>query len=76
MLKKWSEKEGFLTDDKKFAVGKSLINPSTFDECIEMKIYYERFNKISRLVLTSDIMEELNKKAYIYTKNNDTTLDT
>lgn len=56
MLKKWSEKEGFLTD--------------------EMKIYYERFNKISRLVLTSDIMEELNKKAYIYTKNNDTTLDT
>ena len=41
----------------------------------EMKKDYECFNKMSQLVLKTDIKEEINKKAYIYTKNNDTPLD-
>lgn len=56
LLKKWSEKEGFLTE--------------------EMKEYYKHFNKISKLVLKAGIKENINKKAYIYTKNNDPSLDT
>ena len=55
LLKKWSEREGFMTND--------------------MKNDYERFNKISKLALKIDIKEELNKKAYIYTKNNEVQLD-
>lgn len=42
----------------------------------EMKKYYERFNKISKFVLEPNIKKEINKKAYIYTKNNDNILDT
>ena len=41
----------------------------------DIKIYNERFNKISKKVLKTGIKEELNKTAYIYTKNNDTSLD-
>ena len=41
----------------------------------DIKIYYDRFNKISKKVLKTGIKEELNKTAYIYTKNNDTSLD-
>ena len=41
----------------------------------DIKVYYERFNKISKKVLKTGIKEELNKTAYIYTKNNDNILD-
>jgi len=41
----------------------------------EMKINYKKFSKHSQIVLTKSFMEEINRKAYIYTKNNDTTLD-
>ena len=41
----------------------------------DIKVYYERFNRISKKVLKSGIKEELNKTAYIYTKNNDIPLD-
>ena len=40
-----------------------------------MKKDYEHFTKISKLILKSDIKEDINKKAYIYTKNNEATLD-
>jgi len=41
----------------------------------EMKTNYKTFSNNSQIVLTKSFMEEINRKAYIYTKNNDTTLD-
>ena len=41
----------------------------------EMKSNYKSFSKSSQISLTKTFMEEINRKAYIYTKNNDTTLD-
>jgi len=41
----------------------------------EMKTNYKSFSKHSQIKLTKAFMEEFNRKAYIYTKNNDTTLD-
>ena len=41
----------------------------------EMKTNYTSFSKTTQISLTKDFMEEINRKAYIYTKNNDMTLD-
>ncbi len=41
----------------------------------EMKTNYKSFSKNSQISLTKAFIEEINRKAYIYTKNNDTTLD-
>ena len=41
----------------------------------EMKTNYTSFSKTSQIRLTKDFMEEINRKAYIYTKNNNKTLD-
>lgn len=37
----------------------------------EMKTNYTNFSKTSQIVLTKDFLEEINRKAYIYTKNNE-----
>jgi hypothetical protein len=70
MLATWAKKDEFLTD--------------------EMKMYYARFNAISKCVVNTNIKENINrkayklktkskeeihKKAYIYTKNNENILD-
>ena len=41
----------------------------------EMKTNYKSFSRTTQISLTKDFMEEINRKAYIYTKNNDMTLD-
>ena len=41
----------------------------------EMKTNYKSFSRTTQISLTKAFMEEINRKAYIYTKNNDTTLD-
>ena len=40
----------------------------------EMKTNYKNFSKHSQIVLTKDFLEEINRKAYIYTKNNENSL--
>jgi len=41
----------------------------------DMKKNYKNFNNVSQLILSKNIINEIHKKAYIYTKNNDNILD-
>ena len=73
MLALWAEKKDFLTNEMKICYENFFLIKKEF--IIKRKVLtfllIDSFNKISKKVLKTDIKEELNKSAYIYTKNND-----